>query len=92
MGKFLGPVALGFYEKANSFALMPVNSISDRISGVMFSSFSRHQNDKEKLKEYFVKSVSTVSLLCFPIMFGLVAVSQYFVIVLLLAYLGFAYW
>ena len=79
IGKFLGPTKLGFYDKAFSFSLMPFESISRRIGSVMFSSFSRSQKQLENLKDLFIKSVSSNSLICYPIFIGLASISPYFV-------------
>lgn len=83
VGKVIGPTMLGYYDKAFSFAVMPVESISDRIGGVMFATFSRAQDDRKQLENFFLKSLLTVSLLCFPIFAGLICTAPYFVTVLL---------
>lgn len=83
IGKFLGATSLGYYDKAYSIALMPVESIVNRISGVMFSSFSRSQANTKKLLSYFERILITSSIICFPIFVGFFLVANYFVIVFL---------
>jgi PST family polysaccharide transporter len=83
IGKFLGPVALGFYEKAFGIAFMPVDSIASRISGVMFSVFSRCQDDRKELTHYFKRALVGTSVVCFPIFGGLFVVADIFVAVCL---------
>lgn len=82
VGKFLGTVSLGYYDKAFSLANMPFQTISLKISDVMFTSFSRNQADKDRLKNHFLKLVSFTSLIIFPVFLGLVAIAPYFVLIL----------
>ena len=80
IGKFLGPITLGFYEKSFGVAFMPVENVAYKIGGVMFSTFSRSQTDKKQLENYLGKSIITISVCCFPIFIGLVSVAPYFVV------------
>lgn len=83
IGKFLGSVYLGYYEKSFQIAFTPIQSISQRISGVMFSSFSRSNSDLKKIHTLLDKSLIITSLLIFPINFGLISIAPLFVKVLL---------
>ena len=83
IAKFLNPIALGLYDKAKSFCLMPAESISSNINAVLFSSFSMIQDDGEQLINMLKKSVLVTSLITFPIYAGLFSVAPYFVLVLL---------
>jgi len=83
IGKFLGPILLGYYEKAFSISFMPVDILGNRISGVMFSSFARQQEDRQKLVAYLEKSLVLLSTLCFPIFIGIFTVTPIFVTTLL---------
>ncbi len=80
IGKALGPVSLGYYEKAFGLAFMPVESVANRIGGVMFSTFSRYQSENEKLLEYVEKATVATAVLCFPLFVGLLSVSSHFTI------------
>lgn len=80
IGKVLGPILLGFYEKAFTIAYMPVESVANQICGVMFSAFSRYQDEPDKLLEYYRKSLITISALCFPLCGGLMSVSSHFTV------------
>lgn len=79
IGKFLGPIFLGYYDKSASISKMPVENVSNRVSGVMFSTFSRAQSNEIELRYYLEKSIVTISIICFPLFIGLVLVSDYFV-------------
>ena len=82
VGKILGTNELGFYEKAFSISFMPIDSISMKVNGVMFSSFSRYQNDKVKLCEQFLKITTILSTVCFPVLTGLIVIAPYCVPIL----------
>jgi PST family polysaccharide transporter len=47
----------------------------------MFPVLSKIQNDNKRFRDIYLKLVNTISLLTFPLMLGLVAVSENFVIV-----------
>jgi len=79
IGKLLGPVELGYYEKATGFAIMPVESLAQRITGVMFTSFSRNQNDDGALLYYLEKSIILISVISFPVFAGFAVIADYFV-------------
>ena len=83
IGKFINPTMLGVYEKSKSLSQMPSESLGDKVNTVLFSSFSRTQDSKEDIKNLFNKGLMILSALNFPIYFGLYAVAQHFVIVLL---------
>lgn len=83
IGRALNITMLGVYEKAKGFMQMPSESMTDKITTVFFSSFSRVQHNREEIKNLFNKGLVLVSALNFPIYFGLYAVAPHFVIVLL---------
>lgn len=83
IAKFLGPEPLGFYDKAKGFSQMPSDTISMSINSVLFSSFSRSQNNIKQLENILKKAIFLISLINFPIYLGLYAVAPYFVLGLL---------
>ena len=74
---------LAFYAKGKRFPSLLGNSISDSISSVIFPIMSKLQDDRESLLEYTRRFIQVSSFLIFPIMFGLFAVSDNLVYVLL---------
>ncbi len=81
VGKYLGASTLGIYDKAFSIAYMPVDSISMKINGVMFSSFNQYKkNSKELCKAFYTVSTFS-SIICFPILGGLISVADDFVMI-----------
>ena len=79
IGKYLGPVSLGFYDKSKSIAVMPSESIVANINSVLFSSFSKNKGSQSALQDHFKKSLSIISLIGFPIYIGLFVVTPYLV-------------
>jgi len=83
IGRWLGPVNLGFYDKSKAIAGVPNDSILMNINAVMFSSFSRNQQSKQALEEHFKKALTLLSCIVMPIYTGLIIVAPYFVYSLL---------
>ena len=79
--KFLGEQQLGYYTLAYRLMLYPLKNITAVITRVMFPVLSKIQNDNKRFRNIYLKLVNTISLLTFPLMLGLVAVSENFVIV-----------
>jgi O-antigen/teichoic acid export membrane protein len=83
VGRFAGPVALGIYSRAYTLMLMPLNQVSRAIGRVMFPALSAIQDDKPRAKRIYLKSISVIALITFPMMIGLFAVSDHFILALL---------
>lgn len=84
VGSRLGTAALGFYSKAFEFTNRMVIQLSSSVVGnVFFSSYAKMQEDLARLKRAYLKSVSLVSLIMFPISFGILATGPILVPVLL---------
>ena len=83
IGKTLGPVPLGFFEKAFATSQIPLESVGASINSVMFSTFSRYQNDKKELARWFLNMITLQTILIMPLIIGLLAVSSHFVIAVL---------
>lgn len=73
IGRFLTPAALGYYSLANRIMLLPLQHITWRIGGVTFPAFSKIQHDEYALRDAYLKTVSLISIVTFPIMIGLSA-------------------
>lgn len=83
VGRFLGPASLGYYEKAYGISQMPNEQVGNNISVVAFSTFSRFQDNPGELHYYFFRIFSTVTFMVCPIYFGMLAISDIFVLTLL---------
>ena len=75
IGKFLGSISLGFYNMAYQLLLFPLNNISNTIGRVMFPSLSIIQNDKEKVRNSYMKATRYISTITFPLMIGLLVIA-----------------
>lgn len=62
IGKYFGPVKLGYYDKAYKLALYPVQSITYVINPVLHPFFSEFQNDKMYLYQQYIKILKVLSL------------------------------
>lgn len=77
--KFLGEQQLGYYTLAYRLMLYPLKNISAVITRVMFPVLSKIQDENEKFRQVYSKVVNSIALLSFPLMLGLLAVSDNFV-------------
>ena len=82
VGRFVGSAALGIYARSYQILLLPVSQVSGVITNVMFPAFSAIQKDVERVKDVYLKSISVISLVTFPLTLGLLVVSQSFVLAL----------
>lgn len=64
---FLGPDALGFYEKAYNLLLLPVNQINMPLSNVVHSSLSRLQNEPERFFAYIIRALNLSTWFGIPV-------------------------
>ncbi len=80
IGRFLSPALLGLYSRAMQLCTLPLNRIAATLSAVMFPSFAEIRDDRERLKESYLKVVNLVALISFPLLAGL-AMGAKFVII-----------
>ncbi len=76
IGRFLGMEALGYYSLAYSLMLTPAWKISDSVTRVIFPAFSLIQNDNARIRDGYLRVIKFISLVTFPIMAGMFAVSH----------------
>ncbi len=79
LAKILGASYVGLYDRAQGIAVMPYMQISQKLSIVSFSSFSRFQDSPKELDYYFGRLMSFQALLVIPMLLGLSSVSEPFV-------------
>jgi PST family polysaccharide transporter len=75
IGYALGPEALGFYDVAYKLFQNGLNAITLTVSSVAFSTFSRLQHARERMRQGFLTATQTVSVAAFPIFAGTAAVA-----------------
>lgn len=83
IGKFYTSETLGNYNKGEQFPKLIAVNVDGAIGSVMLPAYSKEQDNKEKVKKMVRRSIVTSSLLIFPMMFGLAAVSEVLVKILL---------
>jgi len=83
VGKVYSANDLAFLSRGQSFPAIISNNITYSVSSVLFSASSKLQNDKLKLKELSRKTVRITSFIMFPLLFGLAAIANPLVHVLL---------
>lgn len=83
IGKMLGQSVLGYYTVAMSISRIPVSKGVQIIQQVMFPLFSALQNDIDEFQRYFYQIIYVVSVVFFPVFFGMFAISEEIVVVVL---------
>lgn len=82
IGRFLGSQDLGYYDLAYRLMQYPLQSISAVIGRVMFPLYSRMQDDAGQFGRSYLKVASMIALISFPLMLGMTAVAEPFVLTL----------
>ena len=76
IGKKFSPVELGYFNRADTFAMYPPYMIGSVISRVAFPIFSRIQDDNARLRNAYSKYIVFASLIIFPILIGLLVLAE----------------
>lgn len=80
IGRVLGAEMLGYYSLAYNVMLKPLQYISWSVGNVLFPALSSLQENTERVRSAYIKIVRSVSLVTFPMMFGLMIVSREFIL------------
>ncbi|MCS3855302.1 PST family polysaccharide transporter [Salinibacter ruber] len=80
IGRYLGSDPLGIYTKAYKIMLVPLNNVSRVIGRVMFPALSSIQEDIPRVRRIYLRMTETIALITFPLMLGLFATAESFVI------------
>lgn len=76
IGKLLGLDKLGIYNVASDIAAIPLSKGSAILNDVGFAAFSKVATDLPLAKYYVNRSVLMVALVMFPVFYGLAAISN----------------
>jgi O-antigen/teichoic acid export membrane protein len=79
IGKFLGTRELGFYKIAYELVTVPLKLINPVFSSVALPRFAKIQNDDAALREGVLQVLRILTLITFPLLFGLAASAQVFI-------------
>jgi teichuronic acid exporter len=83
IGKRLGEQALGLYSVANTLAYLPASKVLGLSNQIAFAAYSRLQDDRVRVRQYFLEGASIASFIFFPLCWGMSAVADDFVDVVL---------
>jgi O-antigen/teichoic acid export membrane protein len=83
IGRFLGAAALGVYALAYTVILMPLSRIAIPIGEVLFPAFSRMQDDRAAIADFWLRAIRMLGAVVLPSMLGLIIVAPEFVEVVL---------
>jgi PST family polysaccharide transporter len=67
VGRYLGSESLGLYSKAYNLATIPKDILVSVFGSVLFPSFARIQQDKDRVRDAFFKSINIITLVALPI-------------------------
>lgn len=76
IGRVFSASSLGFYTKAKELQNIPSSSLSSIIKKVSFPSFSKIQDDNERLLRNFRKAQQIAVFMIFPVMYGIMITSD----------------
>ncbi|MGD8751989.1 MAG: MOP flippase family protein [Anaerolineales bacterium] len=79
IGRYLGTAALGYYSIAYRLMLYPLQSFSGVLGRVLFPVFTQMQEDNIRFRKTYLRICTSISLIAFPMMLGIVFVSEPFV-------------
>jgi O-antigen/teichoic acid export membrane protein len=79
VGWFFGATALGFYQIAYRLSNAPASEITGVISRVAFPALSKVQDDVDRLREGYFRSVQMAAVVGFPVAAGIATVAPQFV-------------
>jgi PST family polysaccharide transporter len=82
VGKVMGAAKLGIYDRAYSTMMLPLNEVAGVLGKVMFPALSKMQSDKERVKAYYLRALSMIALLTFPMMLVLSVLADPIILVL----------
>lgn len=83
IGRKYSSAELGFYTRAEQFAMLPSSNINAIISRVTFPILSSIQDDNTRLASAYRKYIRLASFIIFPLMIGLAATAKPLVLLLL---------
>lgn len=80
IGRYLGSEALGYYDLAYRLMTFPMQAISAVFGKVMLPFYARAQEDLPRFRHAFLRSAEAIAFVTFPLMLGLLAVREPFVL------------
>lgn len=75
IGKMLGKEVLGFYSVAMELATLPMRKVSELLNQVGLAAYSSVQDDMPTLRSHYCKAIRILSVLAFPIFWGISSIA-----------------
>jgi O-antigen/teichoic acid export membrane protein len=72
IGKIFGSETLGLYSMAKQLVMRPAQIINPVVTRVTFPTMSKVQNDRQRLKEIYLKTINLLSSVNFPIYIAMI--------------------
>ena len=69
IGRYIGSVSLGLYNKAYTLLMFPLRYINEPFTSVVVPALSRLQNEPERFRNYYRKVISIVAMISIPVVF-----------------------
>lgn len=79
IGRYLGQGPLGLYAKAYNLATISKDALVSAFGNVLLPNFAKHQNDKNSLRDSFLKSINLITLVSLPISVVLLLIAPEFI-------------
>ena len=83
IGKIFNKLDLGIFSVARNLANLPGDKIGELLNHLGLASFSKIQKEPEVAGQYLLKSIRLASMLLFPVYFGMCAVANEAIVVIL---------
>jgi len=83
IGRIYSITQLGFYTQASKYQDIPTGLVSNTFRTILVPLLSDVNDDAERFKRILSKLIKTISLVIFPIMFGLILVAKQFFVILI---------
>lgn len=79
IGKAFSPSQVGFYNRGNQYALLPVQTIQDMALTVNYPVLAKVQDDNERLLRAYKKLMSVPLYILYPVLTGLAVTAPYLI-------------
>ncbi|MDO4563061.1 MAG: lipopolysaccharide biosynthesis protein [Clostridia bacterium] len=76
IGKVYTTSDLGYYNRGKQWPLLILDEITNSIDSVLFTTLSKYQDEKQRVKAMVRRSIKTCTFLVMPMMAGLAAVAR----------------
>ncbi|MGL1957618.1 MAG: lipopolysaccharide biosynthesis protein [Colwellia sp.] len=75
-GYFFSTATIGIYQVGLQISFLPLRKISPELRRISFPAYSKINNDFQKITQYHIKSNRLISLIIFPLFWGLGFISE----------------